>query len=229
MANIEHNSSSAEKATEYLVDQGIDADVILAEGLSRIKEIERHLQENKSKRSVFISTEKTDTPVSNYQKKNWTHKSVLKLMAESGTDDPLAEIKTRARNLVLKAFELGWEGPPYSPVQLAEIIGMDVIPNDSVVDARILPTEKGFQIQYNPFQRPTRINFSVSHEIAHTLFSDCGEAIRNREDYPKDNRELEQLCNAAPAEIQLPYAIFSHDANANHLVDHGAVPNSQVR
>jgi len=135
-------------------------------------------------------------------------------MRESGNPDPVDEVRKRARDLVLKAFELGWEGPPYSPIELAKFLNIDVIPNDSVTDARITPLSKRhLQIQYNPFQRPTRINFSVAHEIAHTLFSDCEDEIRNREDEPQANRQLEQLCNTAAAEIQLPYAVFSNDAN----------------
>lgn len=146
----------------------------------------------------------------------WNHKSVIRLMEESGNNDPIDEIKTRARNLVLKGFELGWEGPPYSPIELAKFINIDVLPNDSVTDARIIPIKKKhLQIQYNPFQKPTRINFSVAHEIAHTLFSDCEDEIRNREDEPQNNRQLEQLCNTAAAEIQLPYAVFSNDANTS--------------
>lgn len=144
----------------------------------------------------------------------WNHKSVIRLMAESGNPDPVDEVRKRARDLVLKAFELGWEGPPYSPIELAKFLNIDIIPNDSVRDARITPLNKRhLQIQYNPFQRPTRINFSVAHEIAHTLFSDCEDEIRNREDEPQANRQLEQLCNTAAAEIQLPYAVFSNDAN----------------
>jgi len=144
----------------------------------------------------------------------WTHKSIIRLMEESGNPDPINEIKTRARNLVLRGFELGWQGPPYSPIELANILNIDILPNDSVIDARIVPLKKNIlQIQYNPYQKPTRINFSIAHEIAHTLFSDCEDEIRNREDEPKVNRQLEQLCNTAAAEIQLPYAVFSNDAN----------------
>jgi IrrE N-terminal-like domain len=149
------------------------------------------------------------------EKTKWVHKSVVKLMKESGNNDPVTEIKARARNLVVNALDLGWEGPPYSPIELAKLLNIDLLPNDSVTDARLIPIEKGhLQIQYNPFQKPTRINFSVAHEIAHTLFSDCEETVRNREDDPNENRQLEQLCNAGAAEIQLPYAIFSNDANA---------------
>lgn len=213
-SNIEYNSSSALRAREYLMEEGIDPDQVVANGLKKIKEIQQRIKAN---------VESLDAPQANLsepdlslqvRRRKWSHSSVVMLMQESGNDDPLEEIKTRARSLVLKAFELGWDGPPYSPIQLAEYLGIHVEPNDSVIDARIVPQKKGFRIQYNPFQRPTRINFSVSHEIAHTLFSNCADAIRNRETEPMENRQLEQLCNAAAAEIQLSYAIFSHDANA---------------
>ncbi len=211
MSNIEHNSSTPDNAKEYLEGEGIDVEAIASSGIAKIKALQRTTQTQGS--FEINTTLRTGTDLPYTQKKRWTHKSVLQLIEESGNPDPLDEIKSRARKLVLRAFEMGWEGPPYSPIQLAELIGIDVAPNDSVVDARILKEKKGFQIQYNPFQRPTRINFSVSHEIAHTFFSDCGDAIRNREESPIENRQLEQLCNAAAAEIQLPYAVFSYDAN----------------
>lgn len=206
LSNIEHSSSTPERAREYLIGEGLDVDSILASGMSRINELRSRLEQVKRppvKPAVYIG----------YQR-NWNHQSVKLLISETGNSDPMEAIKTRARDLVLKAFEMGWQGPPYSPIQLAKFLNIDVIPNDELIDARIVPTGKDLQIQYNPFQRPTRVNFSVAHEIAHTLFSDCANAIRNREERPAENRELEQLCNAAAAEIQLPYAIFSNDANS---------------
>lgn len=203
LSNIEHNSSDVDHAKSYLIDEGYNVDEILRTGLEKI-----NLLHNK-----FINLplpEKQKVP----NQKKWTHISVKQLINESGNADPMEAIKVRARDLVLRGFELGWQGPPYNAIQLAQLLNIDVIPNDSVIDARIVPRTNDFQIQYNPFQRPTRINFSVAHEIAHTLFSDCSQAVRNREEQPFENRQLEQLCNAAAAEIQLPYAIFSNDANS---------------
>lgn len=145
--------------------------------------------------------------------KNWNHKSV-KLLIKESNNDPEFEVRTRARNLVLMGLEKGWSGPPYSAIELAKLIGIEIEPNDSVDDARILPTKNNFKIEYNPFQKPTRINFSIAHELAHTLFSDCSNEIRNRETTQIMNRELEQLCNIGASEIQLPYAVFSEDANS---------------
>lgn len=194
LSSFDHESSSDERAREYLQSENLDPDEILMSGLGRIEKIKEKISSKKLQYN-----------------KTWKHPSILRFIKETGNPDPISEIKERARNTVLKAFEFGWEGPPYSPIQLAQYLGIEVIPNDSVVDARILPNQTSFQIQYNPFQRPTRKNFSVAHEIAHTFFSDCAERVRNREESPSENRELEQLCNTAAAEIQLPYAIFSND------------------
>lgn len=151
--------------------------------------------------------------------KNWTHKSVLKLIEESNNPNPEQEIRDRARSLVLTALENGWSGPPFNALELSKYLGYEIIPNDGVIDARTIPFgKKSFQIEYNPFQRPTRMNFSIAHEIAHTLFPDCAEKIRNREESPSLEAELEQLCNIGAAEIQLPYAIFSNDANSIDVI-----------
>lgn len=206
LSNIEYSSSTPERAREYLVGEGLEVDSILASGMSRINEFRNRLEQAKKtvvKPSVIIG----------YQR-SWNHHSVKRLISETGNPDPMDAIKTRARDMVLQAFEMGWSGPPYSAIQLAKFLNIDVIPNDELIDARIVPNAGELQIQYNPFQRPTRVNFSVAHEIAHTLFTDCGNEIRNREARPVENRELEQLCNAAAAEIQLPYAVFSNDANS---------------
>jgi hypothetical protein len=210
LSNIEHNSSSREKAFEYLEKEGYDVEGIVSSGVARIIELQKKLASISAEQSN-MSVKKTDAPKSTAY---WTHPSVLKLMDEAPNMDPLDEIKSRARTVVIKAFEMGWQGPPYDPVALATLLNIDIVPNDKVTDARILPQPNfKFQIQYNPQQVQTRVNFSVAHEIAHTLFSDCANAIRYREEEPTENRQLERLCNAAAAEIQLPYAIFSHDAD----------------
>lgn len=169
--------------------------------------IPEHIKKKMAK-STQASEEKN-----NYSKV-WKHKSVVQLMNESGSN-PIDEIRSRARQLVLSALESGWSGPPFSAIELAKILGFEISPNDTITDARTKQKEKKgqFLIEYNPFQKPTRMNFSIAHEITHTLFSDCGEMIRNREEQPDANRELEQLCNIGASELQLPYVVFPHDAN----------------
>lgn len=147
-------------------------------------------------------------------RKRWTHKSVMILMKESKHNNPIYEIKKRSRQVVLDALSKGWNGPPFDAIELAKILKYDISPNDGIPDARTIPLGKNkFRIEYNPFQKPTRLNFSINHEIVHTFFSDCHEEIRNREEDPEKNRQLEQLCNIGAAELQLPYVIFPADAN----------------
>lgn len=155
-------------------------------------------------------------------RRTWTDKSVVKLIEKYGTtgeQNPIHLIREIARELVLKSFTKGWQGPPFDMVKLAELEGIFVSPNSNVVDGRIIPQPRGkYEIEYNPNQSRSRINFSIAHEIAHTFFPDCREKVRNR--YSKEeiqlenNWELEFLCNVAASELLLPYAEFSREANA---------------
>jgi Zn-dependent peptidase ImmA (M78 family) len=147
---------------------------------------------------------------------HWKNKSVIQLIKNNMDEDPIEIIREKSREVVVKAYDLGWEGPPFDPIKLAQILGYEILPNEDIIDARTLsPQNKSFRIEYNPFQRDTRINFSIAHEIGHTLFDDCHERIRNREsNLDDDNREVELLCNIAASEILLPYAEFSSEVNS---------------
>ena len=136
-------------------------------------------------------------------------------MHEYGSQDPIEIVKTLAREIVLKGFTNGWSGPPFNPIELAKHLNLDIMPNVSLNDARIIPLRKSFRIEYNPNQRATRTNFSIAHEIGHTFFSDCSDTVRNRESKLEQNfDELEFLCDIAAAEILLPYAEFTNEANS---------------
>lgn len=146
----------------------------------------------------------------------WKSKSVLDLINSNIEKDPIEIIREKARELVIKAYNEGWAGPPFDPIKLASMLGYSILPNESILDARIIAfRDKSFTIEYNPHQRESRINFSVAHEIGHTFFPDCNERIRNREaEKDIDTWELEFLCNIAASEILLPYAEFSAEANS---------------
>ena len=144
---------------------------------------------------------------------SWQHPSVKKLVKLSDTENPVNAITGKARSLALNAFNEGWSGPPYDPIELAQMLGIDIVPNDAINDARIIPIENTYRIEYNPFQNSRRINFSLAHEIVHTLFPDCNERIRNREAKGSTEWEVELLCNIGAAELLLPYGKFSFDVN----------------
>lgn len=134
----------------------------------------------------------------------WTNRSVLKF---ADAEQPVSAMQRRIRTLVLEAIERGWNGPPFDPFQLAELLGIDVTPSQDVLEARTVSASSKFRIEYNPNRGVNRARYSVAHEIAHTLFPDCSEAIRHRKPYHAgegDNWQLEMLCNIGAAEILMP-------------------------
>lgn len=138
---------------------------------------------------------------------NWTNPSV-KAFAKNA--DPLAAIQEAARSLVLKARENGWEGPPFNPLHIAEMLEVKIEANSSVADARLVATESGPKIEFNPQQPRERVRFSIAHEIAHLLFPDWSAQIRNRGgDKAPDDWQLEMLCNLAASEFVLPIGSLS--------------------
>src|SRR6202041_1453783 len=144
----------------------------------------------------------------------WTNPSVLSLSALTGAN-PIDSITARAREMVFRAIQSGWSGPPYDPFALAEFLKISIEPRQDVVDARTHPIGAGkFRIEFNPNRSAARINFSVAHELAHTLFPDCAEAIRNRfthSEMTSNDWQLEALCNVGAAEILMPVGSFHLD------------------
>lgn len=138
----------------------------------------------------------------------WTHASVRKLESKN----PVHTICSKAQTLSLEAMQAGWSGPPFDPAKLADILGVRVVPKEEVADARIVPLpEDEFQIEFNPNKPKARVRYSIAHELAHTLFPDCNEAVRLRAskgEQSGDEWQLEMLCNLAAAEFLMPIASF---------------------
>ena len=134
---------------------------------------------------------------------DWTNKSV-KAFAQTG--DPIEMITSAARALVLRARERGWDGPPFNPLFIAELLGVQISANSSISDARILATKDGAKIEFNPQQVRERVRFSIAHELAHLFFPDWSEQIRNRgkQSSSTDEWQLEMLCNLAASEFVMP-------------------------
>ena len=135
----------------------------------------------------------------------WTNSSALAL---AGDSDPLEILTAKVRELIFNAFEAGWSGPPYDPFALAALLGIEVAPSKDVVDAQILSGRgRSLRIVFNPDRPAARINYSVAHELGHSLFPDCADLVRNRTRHTgatRDEWQLEMLCNIAAAEILMP-------------------------
>jgi hypothetical protein len=148
----------------------------------------------------------------------WRHPSVLALISAHGSEaDPLLVIRKRANEVVAHARSMGWSGPPFDPRILASCLGIKIRAEHlgPERDAYIYPLNAAeLEIVYDPTRPAGRQNFSICHEVSHTLFPDGYEMVRNRsrarERFDPD-RELEYLCDVAAAELLLPEAEFMDD------------------
>jgi O-acetyl-ADP-ribose deacetylase (regulator of RNase III) len=141
----------------------------------------------------------------------WTNPSVVHF---AQGEDPVEKIERQARELALQAKDEGWAGPPFDPLHLAEWRGLILDARGDIPDARLVPSASGPAVlQYNPMRPRGRLRFSIAHEIAHTLFPDYAEEVRNRGTDSSvarsDNWQLEVLCNIGAAELLMPLGSFS--------------------
>ena len=143
----------------------------------------------------------------------WTNASVVDF---AGGADPVEKMEQEARQAVLDAVDRGWEGPPFDPIELANLLRIAVRPNAAVADARVFPTGAGYGIEYNPHRPRGRVNFSIAHEIAHTFFPDCAEKVRHRRRAgpAASDWQLEVLCNVGAAELTMPVGSFPSEDDA---------------
>jgi hypothetical protein len=143
------------------------------------------------------------------KRRKWTNPSVLEFAQGR---DPVDAVIDRARDVVMAAIDEGWAGPPFDPLLLADLRKVGLSANPDVPDARTIPVGRdGLRIEFNPTRPRGRLRYSVAHEIAHTLFPDCGERIRNRSSHENaevDEWQLEALCNIAAAEFLMPVGSF---------------------
>ena len=128
-------------------------------------------------------------------------------------------IERKARELVLRARDAGWEGPPFNPLAIAKLLNIPVEANADVIDARTISNEKGLRIQFNPTRPRERLRFSIAHEIAHALFPDVGDAPRHRggDRSDPDDWQLEMLCNLAAAEFVMPMGSLPTEESASRI------------
>lgn len=139
-----------------------------------------------------------------------THESVQALMADAyESESPKDVIRRKACEIVTKHRSL-WKGPPFCPMQLADLEGIIVqeAPCDINSDGRIFPKGDKIYIQYAKDQCEERIRFTVCHELAHTLFPDCYKRIRLRSPKERAEWEFEDLCNVAASEFLFPREEF---------------------
>lgn len=149
----------------------------------------------------------------------WTNPSVI---AFAKHQDPVEAITIRAREVILSFIEAGGEGPPFDPFDLASFLKVQVVPSVEVRDAKISYAGGKFLIEFNPNRPRSRVRYSLSHELIHTLFPDCKEEIRYRIEHKEmrgDAWQLEMLCNIGAAELLMPIGSFPELQNENLSID----------
>jgi hypothetical protein len=130
----------------------------------------------------------------------WTNASV-RAFAEGA--DPLLAAASAARRLLEASVAAGVPAPPVDPFALAKLLGLRLRPANDVADAEILAdpelgsqatpgghrtaplarfvlSDERLTIAYNPTRPRGRLRFSVAHEIAHALFPDVADVVRQR-------------------------------------------------
>ena len=135
------------------------------------------------------------------------------------SQDPEEIIRHLARNEITDARNYGLSGPPFDPRILASIMGIQHEASKQLIrseDAELQPIGKDNRdliIKYNPDKPKTRQNFSIAHEIAHTLFPEYRDQYKAHHKIGKFNpgSEVEFLCDLGASEIIMPTPEFNRD------------------
>ena len=150
-------------------------------------------------------------------KRTYSHNSVVRLIErhQHVSQDPKEIIRNLVRNELAEAKNIGWSGPPFDPRILASIMGIECEASREVLthseDAELHPiADDRAIIRYNPDRPRVRQNFSIAHEITHTLFPGYKEQCQARHKIGRFNpsREVEFLCDIGASEIILPSPEF---------------------
>ena len=157
-------------------------------------------------------------------KRVYSNVSVVHLMElhREISQDPEEIIRHLARNEIADARNYGLNGPPFDPQILASIVGIQCEELKQLIrseDAELHPIGKrntDLIIRYNPNKPKARQNFSIAHEIAHTLFPEYGDQYKADHKIGKFNpdSEVEFLCDLGASELIMPTPEFDLDVKS---------------
>lgn len=109
---------------------------------------------------------------------------------------------------------MAWPGPPFNLEMLASLLGHEVKSQRPLLsaDAELHPNPKAlgtYIIYLNPNQHKYRRNFSLAHELSHTIFPPFDGSVRARATTPDPALNfLEKLCDLVASELLLPHGPF---------------------
>lgn len=151
-------------------------------------------------------------------KQIYSHTSVLRLIElhRHISQNPKEIIRRLVRSQLGDARNSGWRGPPFDPRFVASVMGIRYEESRELTfseDAELHPTQdERLVIRYNPDRPKTRQNFSIAHEISHTLFPGFEDQFKARHKIGRfdSSREVEFLCDLGASEIILPTPEFGN-------------------
>lgn len=125
------------------------------------------------------------------------------------------EARALAHDLVAATQEAcpGWNPPPFTPDLYAKVLDVAVVrvDHDGPWDAMYVPARVRPRIILNTrLASPGRMNFSLAHEIAHSLLDPAPggpRSFRARADYydgTSASRKIERACDEIAAELLMP-------------------------
>lgn len=155
--------------------------------------------------------------------RRYSDPDIVSLCKQSGgLIDPRWTVVNMARALLEKAKD--FPGLPHDRLERLKIIaslnGIKVAPmaidqvRQEKKDAVIYPTHTGWRVLYNPSCRPSRIVFTIGHEIVHTFFPNTSGARFRSMTSPgsREDNELELLCHLGASELVMPLDEFQSEA-----------------
>lgn len=134
--------------------------------------------------------------------RRWFSPDARALCAVMGQSDPAEAMVRRAQDLL---DEVSLTRPPFDPRILASWQRAIVEVRDMRGDARLVPRAEGLLIEVNSGHSRGKQNFSIDHEVAHTLLpSYRGQLVDDAETgtFPASS-EVELLCDIGAATLLL--------------------------
>ena len=101
------------------------------------------------------------------KRRQWISREAHVLCSTTGDQDPEVAITKLAQGLL---DEANFDGPPFDPRILASMQGVHAVRHVPMRSAaRLVPEHGGLAIEVNDAHSPGKQNFSVDHEVVHTL------------------------------------------------------------
>lgn len=147
--------------------------------------------------------------------RRWQGRDAELLCAEHDTRDPVAAMRLRASSLLEEAM-LG--APPFKPELLASVQGIREVRRCSMSSAaRLVPDLNGLVIEVNEQHSLGKQNFSIDHEVCHTLLPTFSADLPITDDVTgrfESAPEGEALCDIGASALLLPRSWLSEMAAA---------------